>query len=395
MYPFLENKILKHVKAVAGISVHLISSDEMRFSFVLLRRQKGLLTIENQQEMLTSLEELKKNIPNKVPVLLSIDGWGVLVKKILFKSEDQNDSLYNSNDFEIRKFFTGENKNGYMSVIRQDLLKDLITNIKTIGAGLLGVDFGPYAGIQLLMALNKEGEFRIGNRLVHIKNGMAEDIKGVSDSESSIISIGEDIISSALFTGYAMGALFFAGGLQGLEGGTEPINEFLYKKLIYYMTIMSLSVLLFGLLTNYFAFSHYQTRLAMLDSQFETDQSLYHKLEESEKDLKQKEKLIESSGLSGHTSFAFFADRLAFLMPPQIVLEGMNFQPLEKKLKKGQEATFSERLITITGRTPESLLINDWIRSIKNEKWVRSVDMVYYGQEEKSINALFKLEIKF
>lgn len=395
MHPYLKHNIFNRVTVIAGVSAHVINRDEVRFSLIIIRRRGKLLTMEHQREESLSFEELKEQIPSKVPVLLHVDGWGVLVKKASLGADGQIESLYDSNEFETRHFFNGTDKNGYLSIVRQEVIAAVVAQAKTLGAGLLGIDVGPFGGIQLLLALNKEGEFRLGDRLVRIVNGGVEEIKGITDSNSSLISIGDDSISSQVFPVYAMVALFFADSFQGLERSSQSINEFLYKKLTYYVTAFSLGALLTGLLLNYFIFTHCQEKLTRVTSEYEMNQSLFLKLEKAEKGLEQKEKIIETSGLSGHTFFAYYADRLALLMPANLVLEDMNFQPLEKKMQKGRDAVFTEKLIVITGHTSQSLLINDWIRSIKNEAWVKAVDMVYYGMEEKHTNALFKLEVRF
>jgi Tfp pilus assembly protein PilN len=395
MHPFLKHNILQQVSVIAGVLVHLINREEMRFSLIIIRRRKKQLFIEHRQEQFLSVDELKERIPSNVPVLLHVDGWGVLIKKSSLGADGQTEALYDSSEFEIRHFFTDESSKGHLSIIRQEVIEEVVERVKTLGAGLLGIDVGPFAGIQLLLALNKEGNFLLGNRTVVIKDKNIVEIKGSNDSIDSVLAIGDDNISSQLFPAYAMVALFFANSFDGLKRSSQPLKEFLYKKLTFYVTAFSLGALFIGLILNYLLFTHYQERLISVTSEFEVNQTLYKKLEQKEKELEQKEKLIESSGLSGRTFFAYYADRLALSMPKRILLEKLEFQPLEKRLQKGREAIFTEKMIEVTGLTPQSLLINDWMHSIKKEPWVKSVDMVYYNQEEKLTNALFKLEIRF
>lgn len=394
MHPYIQDKINGTIRTVAGIGIQLRNREEMHFSLVVLQRRDKSLEITHQKEGLASLADLKTQLPKGIPVVIQIDGWGVLVKKELEQNAALGGGTFNADEFETLFYAPPGSPNGYMAIIRKEILDHVLAEVGQLGHDAVGITIGPFSAIQLLSLFEKSGEYHLPQRLVSMENGQLVEIKGNGTSSGEPLSFGDETVRSALVSPYAAAATFFIGNFQGVDKSRHLWGEYLYKRLAFFTTAFSLGVILLGLVINFMLFDHYRHQLAEISSAFESNQALYKKLDNAQKELAKKEKLIENSGLESHTLFAYYADRLALLKPGAIQLDQMTFHPLEKKLQKGREAVFGKKTIFVSGKTSGSVMLNNWIDEIKKEKWVAGIEMVYFGREEEGNASRFNLQIR-
>jgi hypothetical protein len=71
----------------------------------------------------------------------------------------------------------------------------------------------------------------------------------------------------------------------------------------------------------------------------------------------------------------------------------MNVFPLIKKIKKDKRIEINKKVVTITGVTSESNVLNEWIEVLNAEDWTAEVTIVNFSQTDKQNPGLFELEI--
>ena len=102
----------------AGIEMHLSGNGNLMANVVVMKRYRGTIQIKNTYFRLNSLEAIKNSIPESLPISLTIDGKGIIYKKVKLDSSKTliNHLLPNApeKDFYVFKY-PAEEENVYLN----------------------------------------------------------------------------------------------------------------------------------------------------------------------------------------------------------------------------------------------------------------------------------------
>src|SRR5659263_42143 len=80
MKAFFENIVFKRQNQVLCVGIFLVNRNEWRISVILARIHNNEINIVSAVENLKELKEAGEILRHNLPVILHIDGWGVLIK---------------------------------------------------------------------------------------------------------------------------------------------------------------------------------------------------------------------------------------------------------------------------------------------------------------------------
>lgn len=354
---------------------------------------KNEISVIDSTEGLTDLSEAAKIVSGHVPVVLNIDGWGVLVKD----NKSGNGSIpVDDKEFFLKEHSSPDEKGSLFSIIRVDLLKSIIDNCYGASLNITGITAGPF-NVALLSSYFEEGsEIKAGRWNIMLKHGYIQSCEAARLEMTSKHHIGGEVVTSSLITLFADVVAFFSGQRENHPVIAKYREEFVYGRLIKYITVISLSVMLLLLLLNFFTWDNLRKRHEDLVAMAASNEQLLVQLEAKGKDLKQKKILVaQYIGSSEKTHYAWFADRLCTTLPSGLRLTIMAVQPLVKKQKPDTPIEYRNRIIVIEGDASHMSDISDWMDSIKNEDWVKQVELISYHSDEDQSSGDFKLQIKY
>ena len=147
------------------------------------------------------------------------------------------------------------------------------------------------------------------------------------------------------------------------------------------------------LLINFLLFDHYSKKSNELSANINLNTGLLQQLDTLTKELKFKEDFIEQTGILSNSRLSLYSDRIASTLSDNIQLIDLSINPLDKKLKSNQEPEFNKNKIYINGITSNSTILNDWIKTIMKEGWVKEVNIKNYNQDNAITKGEFKIEI--
>ena len=401
MLHFVENIVYQNITTVAGVGLELKSKDRVELSLVLVNKRKGEVKIEKRIQGIESLEELKKQIPQGIPVAVNFDGWGVIHKKVAIGKNGQPlvNPLPNASeeDFYIRRHNNPSGKEAFFSIVRKEQVDGVIDLMKSVGFDLLGFEMGPFSVETIFPAWdNHPLDINTGRWLIKSEQDEIIQISSCESETEGNYIVGDESVEGSILPVFATVVAFLLLKESWDHPKLQESKEnFIYGRLIKWTGVTLLTLFFFALLGNYFIYEDYRGKYNDLSGIYELNRDVLKQLEQSEAKYRKNEDLLIRGGLAGHTCFAYYADRLALLLPDRISLERMSFQPLRQKIKRGKKADFNINRIQIEGKTHESLLLNQWVKKIKKEEWVKSVDIVNYGMENRGEDAFFELEIEF
>jgi hypothetical protein len=380
---------------VAAIGVRLHSKERWSYNVLVVQKRKGKVTIVERKSGIENEDELQRFIPNNTPVLITIEGWGVLIKQAQFNDEGAITSqlVPNVNDFELYPFRQGDN--GFVAIIRSETLQEVYGRLQTSLKDIIGLSVGPMAMFSLIKLLSLEGRISAGAYQIILDREKVSGIKAQVKDELISYKFKEDVVTSIHLPLLGQCISFFDGQRNADTISLALLQEYSYKKLMVFTGWVVLGALFIGLFINYLFFDHYNKSFNQISGQYSLNESILKRLKEAELELKVKQELVMKGGLEGQTQFAWYTDRIIELMPQHLILNKLSVHPSDGKIKMQKEIVFQENILLIEGETKEVLAIHHWLQKLKEEEWVKEVDMVYYGQEEPNESASFNLELIF
>jgi len=388
---FLENIVFKLQKEVICLGIYLVDKEERRISLLRAKIHGGEIKLVAAFKNLASLKEAAALIPPGMPVILHLDGWGVLIKDHGLG----NGSISAGNpDFIIREYQRGEGEESCFSVIRRDLLENLQAWCASEGVILTGFAFGPFSVALLAQFFRADDPVKAGKWEISLKNGHVSTLTAQGTDEEKSYDIGGDQINSGLLPLYASAVRFFTGEKENNSFISRFWESFVYRKLLGYLAGGAFLFLLTLLLANFILWNNLRNKNMRLMSEVTQNERLLTELNEYQKEIREKEELVlHYIGSGGKTHHAWYADRLASTLPTGIHLTILEIQPPVKKPKPGISIEYQNNQVDLEGDAPGMSEVTDWIRILERERWVKQVELVSYLTEKETTRGHFKLRI--
>ena len=398
----VENIALLKGNSVAGIDLTIAEDGTCEISLVILKKKKSTIETVVKISAIAAIADLHGRLKKSVPVILSINGKGIIHKNVNDEADDSilYKVLPNANPdlFYVQKFIAADTGK-IVSVSRKELMEDIISQFVAEGFIVLDTVMGPVnldSAIQLFVSTGviQTKNYRITSENGHI-NGFE---RQKNTGYDQILKLNNEEFSVDHVIPYANALSFFIQGNRNIEyiGNIPPSGRenFIYKKALQASGWGILAAVFIILFANYFFFEHFRTKNRALKMELGFNSGLIEKMEKLQNELNLKEEMFEKSGLLNVSRLSFYADKIAMSVPHGIILSRMNINPVAEKIRPGEQIIFSNQRIEIEGTTKYSSLVNDWIKKLKKEDWIANVQSIEYNQESFSEPGEFKLAIE-
>lgn len=397
-----KDKILKHDK-IAGVAAKINTDSSVQYSYVLLTIEKGKIKLVYQAKHWLSVEELKLELPNDYPIVIQIDGKGLLHKKL--DENIANDSKVVSkiipnakdDDFYLQQF---SNKNGqHVSIVRKNQLDELLqTFYKTIKIPL-AISFGGFCNEIILPFLESTlNQQNLGSYTIHAVDNEINTIVVSTENELQKTKIDEDYISNNAVVAYAVGLQFLlkSGAYCTQIASLNQENSDWQEKTLFKKAGMGMLVFfLVILLINFALFTLWSDKNKTLQQDRFGSGNYYSLIESVQNQLSKKESFLTKVAWNSPSKVSFYADRLAATVPTSIKLTQMQIMPSEEVIEKEIKKTvFQQNTILINGSCNNPTELNTWIKSMDEFNWIEQVKLNDYLFDSREHIANFKLYIK-
>lgn len=399
---FLRNINLLESRYAAGVSLRL-ETGKMTGNYALLKRKGPSIDLENSVEDV-SFNEILDRIPDYSPVSLSLDGKGVIYKKVKDTPEIRNHAVQHLfPDAQEDDFYTFQypSDNGFFfaCVIRKSILDEIIESFRSHGLFLIRVFIGPFALYNILPSIRKEDQLlKIPGYILEFKDQNIAEIKSNKEPVRESILVGKESIKPELLLPFASAISYFLSQKDepNIIPATETsTKEFSFKQQFRLIGYGFLGLVFIVLIINFLFFSKYRTEYNELSSELSSKQNLINRLDTLQDKLDQRNEFIIEKGYLKSSRMSFYADRIAYTIPDDIMLTRLVLYPLEGKIKMNKEITFNQQTISLTGKAANSALLNKWIKQLQKKfKWIKKVTIINYTQEEYNNPGTFSLKIK-
>lgn len=386
---------------VCGLEIILNDSGYVVYYSVLKKQNNKLQIAESGKA--ESINQIPKSIiKDKTPIVLLINGKGVITKKVIVNSNEEisnvefiqdNFPAILVNEFNIQAHLQ-PNNTCFVSLIRTTSLERIIEEFKTLKVELADVIIGP-AGLASILKLI--GGFNLVNSNLHsyrLLNECIEDIDPLNNNSSNI-TIENLSLSNTQLLSFAIGF----GYLTNQNNHLQLINEQPYKERHleeqkFKFALYSLITLAFLIcLINFFVFSNYFSMTNKLQTELDVYQGKYEQVNSLLENYEKKKVLIEKTGLLENDFISKFADKIALTIPEEVIISEMFFNPPNTN-EEDSLAAFVKNQLIIKGNCNKSLLINEWVNILKSQSFIKQVSLETFLFKTESNQPNFELRIE-
>jgi hypothetical protein len=173
----------------------------------------------------------------------------------------------------------------------------------------------------------------------------------------------------------------------------ENKNSFLAKSSFFKKSRLLLFGLFILLLTNFFTFNYYFNQKKELQTSVNGYGILLNSMDSLKKEYNQRKILIDSLGLSLKSQTSFYCDQLAYDMPNEIILSRLQLNPPAQKSNNNEWSVDNNKII-LEGTTANSAVLNQWMKLLKQKKFINQITLEKYNQESSSHPGTFALNLQ-
>lgn len=366
--------------------VGVIKKDNDESYNVLTIKKKGnKIDIVNTASFDT-FEELSKNIDIKLPIVLVIDGKGVLNKEIDFNNEADVNWQKNIDFTSIYHTSLKGARSNFISFCRKNIVDDTIMKFQKNGFQVVDIYIGSFLSALLFTSIKKETI--ISNDLfLEFDN---EKLIGFTKQTESIkkeqYTIGEETISSPFLPLYAVLIHFFIQPKEVSKTKNETLNveEIIYKKAFNVFGATMLIGFLTTLLASYLLIQHYGSKNAELNLQNVYSNQSYQLILDLEKQKEKKQSILKESGFLSSKFISYYGYEIIKGIPQDISLTELNVTPLNKESKANQKINFEAKTIIVKGETFKESSFNRWMEDLKKMNWLQHFEIISLKKDKKN-----------
>jgi len=351
-----------------------------------------LVAEDKYDSYLDFIEEADKNIP----VVAILTGQKILQKPLDNLPEDVGEAELIARAFPNidRKslYFQTQSNDGkaIVSATRIDTWAQLSESFEQKSARVIDLLIGP-ANLMGLLGQTGESRIQLGSYSFDLETNLAVPTEAVDEK----VKIFDQELQNSHSLAYLTGLRFMATSGQYLANSEDLVEnrkDFLYKNL-YTKGMMAAGVLiLIALLTSFMVYNNYFEKNQTLSQQTASYEQQIQKVKELQDSYENKVQFISANG-NNKMAFSQMGDQLAATVPSGISLSGLEFFPLEKRMKKEKLVRFYQNQLRVSGETRNHNYFENWLIKVNELDWVNEIQIAGYQEKNSNHEAEFTLKI--
>lgn len=392
----LLNRLLMPKKA-AGIHIRMTSEEGIEgYCTIIDNRDLSVIHTED----FGSINDLQGKMPGGIPVGIVLDGNGIVHRttnketgtgflQTLFPGASAEEFLVQT--------LPAEGNELDLTVVRRDKAEIIISKLVESGIKPVYCGLGP-AIIQPYIDHNRYEEWILPHWKVTVDGKKIKSVTAQDGFVQGEIRLMKHTVSS----GYA---LSYAAALSASHKYTDTVHpdwdyveklaaDERFRSKLRNIGILFLIGVFTLLLGNFFILQNLGEKESLYTAELDKNKTILDQLDSTRAMLDRREQFINQSGLLEQSLFSFYADRIAFLIPSGITLTQLAFQPPVGKPRQDQVISFNQKACIVSGTVNSGMLFDNWVASLKKERWVKTVNILDYHQDEASAPAIFSLHVE-
>jgi len=341
----------------------------------------------------TSIEYVKSEVDAKFPLILLVDGKGILNKKIDVKNETDLNWLKNLDYATIHHTAFVNDNFQFLSFGRRNVVEEEIEMFQGLGYQI--ADF--YVGAIVAVVLNdslKLGSLLSNDSLLRFEGDELEDIAKLVEKEGKVYDFGNVEISNFHLPLYGAVIHFYFQQKSIIKSRSARIDkeEIVYKKAFNVFGIIMVLGFFIALLASYFGVQYFMAENAKLNLENVYSNQSYQLIQELEKQRENKLRILKETGFASSKFISFYAHQISKDTPPEIRLSSLDVFPLLKEVKTTEKVALTSGTILLKGETMNELAFNSWLETLRKLDWIGNFEILSFKKDKKN-NSQFEIKI--
>ena len=401
----VKNKILA-LKKVAGIELTFLSENTFIINCIILEAEKGKAVITKTYYNLKSIDALKGEISDNMPVALVINGKGVIHKKTNTVSPGLPTDIFpgiNPNDL-LFQYFEGF-ETPEIAVIRKNAVEKIIDGLAAIKIHTVALSLAFYDIHYIAELINHPGDIPTTQYNLNIHNNRVVDYKLNNSEEKEVIvkpeiNVDTEYVKSNFIIPYAAALKLLSNGIQNndtirLNSITANQKKISQAALLKFYAVSLLGFFLLLLLVNFFIYNHYFSKNNELLSKNRFSLQQRSTFDSLNKSFNSKKEFLANTGwMNDSRMISFYADRIAATVPDSVALTSLNIYPATSKLSfSTKQWVFQQDTILVNGICDDPSLLDTWVKEIGKIKNVKQSRLNSYLFKKNGETGIFSAEV--
>lgn len=388
------NNIISKIVRINSFNVVSVSLEEKTDVFRVLgiKKKAGSLIVENTTEYV-GWDDVLKGIGNKLPVVLVMDGNGILNKKINF-NEPADVAWYKNIDFNLI-FFTSLKTPGsdFISFCRKSIVDDCLAKFVEAGITVMDIYVGSFIAALVKPSIPADTIFAANLQLTFEGSALIA-FKKTVEKKDVAYKIGNDSVSSDLLPAYGAMLHFFLQNqeIEKTKSSISQSEELLYKKTFNVFGAGMLISFFVSLLVSYILTGYFISENAQLNLEKIYSGDTYNKIAGLEAQKQDKLKILKESGFMTNTFYSFYGYELMEMTPTEVSLSQINITPVTNEVRTEKKISFDSGIITVKGFCYEESSLNNWLLKVREAKWVENLEIISVKKDKKG-KSVFDVKI--
>jgi hypothetical protein len=363
------------------------------YNLLTVKKKANKISIISQQSF-ESFETLSKTADKKIPLLIVMEGKGVLNKEIDYENEAdvnwQKNIDHNAIYYSDLKGF----KSNFISFCRKNIVEETISNFKKNGFEVIDVYIGSFLAALLNTALQKGVLLSTDLRLEFQNDKLLSFSKQNEAVKIEDYKVGEETVSSTFLPLYGAIIHFFVKPKEVSKTINASLSseELIYKKAFGVLGITMLVGFLITLLVSYFLIQYYGTKNSELNLQTVYSNQSYQLILDLEAQKEKKLNILKESGVLSSKFLSYYGYEIIKSIPSNIALNELNIIPLKEEYKESKKAFFDSKIIIIKGETFQESSFNNWLEDLKKMDWLQRFEIISLKKDKKN-KSIFEIKI--
>ncbi|WKN45344.1 hypothetical protein [Tunicatimonas pelagia] len=374
----ISNRWLKS-KTVAGVHARWAPSQECTFSVCVLEQRKQMIQVVTKRAGIKRWEELTEYIAPHTPIHLTVEGKGILVRKVAEDSQNYLSEIIP--DARLEDFYAIRYSGQWVGIARRSVVDKLLERFNGHHRWVLSVQLGPFSLNTILPYLSQEiTALHLPFQNIDVADQQLQQIHTTNEHDHSEAryTIGDEVIPSRDLLAYATALSYFIpveGNLPQQATQAEFKQRQIFTKSLPVILGFFLLVLLINSVVYFRAFQQNE----LLVGESVAHQSVLQKLTTLQQEVAEKEAFLTTLNWENSRSKASLADRLAATVPNDIVLTQLHVSPLdENRYRKDKRKVFDSSQLRITGHCHDMVVLNRWLSELEQQPWVAKLQNQQY-----------------
>jgi hypothetical protein len=374
--------------------IGILRNGEEDTYYVLRAKKTNTKLTVNTANAFPDLESLKKEIDNRIPLILVIDGKGILNKKIDVKNETDMSWTRNLDYSTIYHTTYSDNGLQFISFCRKNLIDETIKLFKAEGFQVIDFYIGAVTGVLLNESL-KQGLLFSNECKLEFESDQLVSITTLKEPVAKNYEIGGMSVSNYHLPLYGAGIHFYLRqkSIAKNTGNEIDLQEMVYKKAFNRLGAIMLVFFFLALFSSYALIQYFNAQNAKLNLENMYSNRSYEMIQKLEKQKQNKIDILSETGFSSSRFISYYAYELVETIPAGMNLSELDVFPVKKEIKGNEKVAFTSRMIVIKGAVANESEFNNWLDTLRKMKWMKNFEIISFKKDRKDISQ-FEINIE-